>query len=80
MFLSHGERTGKSRGSLDVPRSVSRVELLTDLIERSLTHSIRSLSGKLGVVEEGALADLLLVDGDPLSDIKLVANANQNLS
>ena len=30
--------------------------------------------GKLGVVEEGALADLLLVEGDPLKDIKLVAN------
>jgi imidazolonepropionase-like amidohydrolase len=28
--------------------------------------------GKLGVVEEGALADLLLVDGDPLKDIKLI--------
>jgi imidazolonepropionase-like amidohydrolase len=30
--------------------------------------------GKLGVVEEGALADLLLVDGDPLQDIALLAN------
>lgn len=30
--------------------------------------------GKLGVVEEGALADLLLVDGDPLENIGLVAN------
>ncbi|MFC5069247.1 metal-dependent hydrolase family protein [Flaviflagellibacter deserti] len=28
--------------------------------------------GKLGVVEKGALADLLLVDGDPLKDIGLV--------
>ena len=28
--------------------------------------------GKLGVVEEGALADLLLVDGDPITDIKLI--------
>ena len=28
--------------------------------------------GKLGVVQEGALADLLLVDGNPLADIKLV--------
>lgn len=28
--------------------------------------------GKLGVVEEGALADLLLVNGDPLADIKLI--------
>jgi imidazolonepropionase-like amidohydrolase len=34
--------------------------------------------GKLGVVEEGALADLLLVDGDPLKDIKLVANPAKN--
>ena len=30
--------------------------------------------GKLGVVEQGALADLLLVDGNPLEDIKLVAS------
>jgi imidazolonepropionase-like amidohydrolase len=30
--------------------------------------------GKLGVVEEGALADLLLVDGNPLDDIKLIAD------
>jgi imidazolonepropionase-like amidohydrolase len=28
--------------------------------------------GKLGVVEEGALADLLLVDGDPIANIKLI--------
>ena len=30
--------------------------------------------GKLGVVEEGALADLLLVDGDPLENINLIAD------
>jgi imidazolonepropionase-like amidohydrolase len=30
--------------------------------------------GKLGVVEEGALADLLLVEGNPLDDIKLIAD------
>ena len=34
--------------------------------------------GKLGVVEEGALADLLLVDGDPTVDVKLVADAARN--
>ena len=28
--------------------------------------------GKLGVVEEGALADLLLVDGNPLENLKLI--------
>lgn len=31
-------------------------------------------AGKLGVVAEGALADLLLVDGDPLSNLQLVAD------
>jgi imidazolonepropionase-like amidohydrolase len=35
--------------------------------------------GKLGVVEEGALADLLLVDGDPVADIKLLEDPAKNL-
>ena len=30
--------------------------------------------GKLGVVEQGALADLLLVDGNPLENINLIAD------
>jgi imidazolonepropionase-like amidohydrolase len=34
--------------------------------------------GKLGVVEVGALADLLLVDGDPIADITLVDNPTKN--
>lgn len=29
--------------------------------------------GKLGVVEEGAMADLILVDGNPLADLNLIA-------
>lgn len=35
--------------------------------------------GKLGVVEVGALADLLLVDGDPTQDIALLADPAKNL-
>jgi imidazolonepropionase-like amidohydrolase len=34
--------------------------------------------GKLGVVEVGALADLLLVDGDPIADIKLIEDPAKN--
>lgn len=34
--------------------------------------------GKLGVVEEGALADLLLVDGNPLDDITLIEDPAKN--
>lgn len=35
--------------------------------------------GKVGVVEEGALADLLLVNGNPLEDLDLVADPDENL-
>jgi imidazolonepropionase-like amidohydrolase len=35
--------------------------------------------GKLGVIEEGALADLLLVDGDPLQNIQLLADPAKTL-
>jgi len=31
-------------------------------------------AGKLGVVEEGALADLILVDGNPIENIQLIAD------
>ena len=34
--------------------------------------------GKLEVVEEGALADLLLVDGNPLDDIRVVEDPAKN--
>lgn len=34
--------------------------------------------GRIGLVEEGALADLLLVDGNPLEDLNLVADPEKN--
>ena len=36
-------------------------------------------AGVLGVVKEGALADLLLLDGNPLSNIELIADPARNL-
>ena len=44
----------------------------------SLSGFINPYPGKLGVVEEGALADLLLVDGNPLEHIELVADPDKN--
>jgi imidazolonepropionase-like amidohydrolase len=35
--------------------------------------------GALGVVEEGAIADLLLVDGNPLDDLQLLADPDRSL-
>ena len=40
----------------------------------ALTGLRNPYPGRLGVVEEGALADLLLVDGDPTADIDLLAD------
>jgi imidazolonepropionase-like amidohydrolase len=34
--------------------------------------------GKLGVIEAGALADLLVVEGNPIEDIRLVADPGKN--
>ena len=36
--------------------------------------------GRLGVVEEGALADLLLVEGDPLANLDLIADPERNFA
>jgi len=44
----------------------------------ALCGFINPYPGRLGVVEEGALADLLLVDGNPLENIKLVEDPDRN--
>jgi imidazolonepropionase-like amidohydrolase len=36
--------------------------------------------GKLGVIETGALADLLLVEGDPTREIALIADPVRNFA
>ena len=44
----------------------------------ALSGFINPYPGKLGIVEEGALADLLLVDGNPLENIKLIEDPDKN--
>ena len=36
--------------------------------------------GPLGVIKEGAYADILIVDGNPLEDILLLGDPGKNLS
>jgi imidazolonepropionase-like amidohydrolase len=75
------ERQGQ--GIVDLTRWYTPAEAL--IMATSTNAQLFSLSGprnpypgKLGVVEEGALADLLLVDGNPLENIKLVADPDKN--
>lgn len=46
----------------------------------AVNAEIVQMGGKLGVVKEGALADLLVVDGDPLKDIELLAANGRHLT
>jgi imidazolonepropionase-like amidohydrolase len=75
------ERQGA--GLVDLTRWYTPAEALT--MATSTNAELLGLSGlrnpypgKLGVVEEGALADLLLVDGNPLENIKLVADPGKS--
>ena len=43
-----------------------------------LTGKRTPYPGKLGVVQVGAMADLLLVDGNPLENLKLIADPERN--
>lgn len=44
----------------------------------SLSGPRSPYAGRIGVVEEGALADLLLVDGDPIANLELINNPDKN--
>jgi imidazolonepropionase-like amidohydrolase len=59
------------------------VEILRQATSKSGTllalSGPRNPYGPLGVIRKGAVADILLVDGDPLDDISVLANPSQNL-
>lgn len=44
----------------------------------ALSGLVNPYPGKLGVLEEGALADLLLVEGNPLENLEVVADPGRN--
>jgi imidazolonepropionase-like amidohydrolase len=46
----------------------------------ALSGFINPYPGRLGVVEEGALADLILVNGNPLENLELVADPDSNFA
>jgi imidazolonepropionase-like amidohydrolase len=62
------------------PPQILKMATSTNAELLALSGPRSSYPGKLGVVEEGALADLLLVNGNPLENIRLIENPEQNLS
>ncbi len=75
------ERQGASLASMTrwfTPAEVLTMATSTNAELFRLSGLRNPYPGKLGVVEEGAFADLLLVDGDPLANIQLIADPNKN--
>ena len=59
----------------------SQVQPPADLIRSATTIAARllNLPGEVGVVAPGAYADLLVVDGNPLDDIRVLTDPDRNL-
>ncbi|CAN1210492.1 amidohydrolase family protein [Tumidithrix helvetica PCC 7403] len=60
------------------PAEILKMATSTNAELLALSGPRNPYPGKLGVVEEGALADLLLVNGDPLTNIKLIEDPAKN--
>jgi imidazolonepropionase-like amidohydrolase len=41
---------------------------------------IMNMENELGMIKEGYLADLILVDGDPISDVRILQDKNRILA
>ena len=61
------------------PAQVLRMATADNAALLALSGARSPYPGQLGVVKEGALADLLLVDGDPLNNLGLLADPDKNL-
>jgi imidazolonepropionase-like amidohydrolase len=60
------------------PAEVLRQATLRNAELLSLSGPRNPYPGRLGVVEQGAIADLILVDGDPVADLSLIADPDRN--
>ncbi len=61
------------------PAEVLTMATLQNAELLSLSGLRNPYPGTLGVVESGAIADLLLIDGDPLEDITLLARPESSM-
>jgi imidazolonepropionase-like amidohydrolase len=59
----------------------SEIQPPADLIRAATSTAARllQLDGQVGVVAPGAFADLLVIDGNPLEDIRVLTTPDQTL-
>jgi len=72
LMLTHLKRWYSNADILRMATSIN-AELL------AMSGPLNPYPGKLGVIEEAALADLLVVDGNPIDHIDLIAKPDTNL-
>ena len=60
------------------PAEVLRMATATNAELLGMSGPRNPYPGKLGTIEKGALADLILVDGDPTANLKLIADPDRN--
>jgi imidazolonepropionase-like amidohydrolase len=78
VFLTGAEaRSGRDFEKFAFARFFGNLQTLRSLTSvpgelAALTGRTNPYPGKLGVIEEGALADILIVDGNPLEDITMI--------
>lgn len=85
LLFNPANTKNENQGIVKLQKWFSNFEIL-----KMVTHDnaeLLALSGernpyplKLGVIEEGAAADLILVDGNPMEDITLLGDPEKNLS
>lgn len=75
-LAGHGRRLAKLERWF-TPAEILTMATSTNAELLAMSGERNPYAGRLGVVEEGALADLVLVDGNPLEDIGLVADPDR---
>ena len=61
------------------PAEILRTATGTNAALLAMSGPRNPYPGTLGVIQEGAFADILLIDGDPVADLDLVADPAKNL-
>lgn len=83
LLFNPANTKNESQGIIKLQKWFSNYEILKMVTHDnaellSLSGARNPYPGKLGVIEEGALADMIIIDGDALDDITLLGKPEEN--